>query len=573
MEKLIESPHFTVWELIKTYWQSPHRKSAIGWYSVMVILTICVVVTQVGLTYWSNYFYDALQKYDQPAAMRLLGLFFVLAFTFITLVVSRYYITQVFGLRWRRWLTQQCLGRWLQGRGYYYLENFDKKTDNPDQRIQDDVGGLVSNSIDLSISFIDNVLSFIGFSYVLWGLSGELRIPLGPFGTFVLHHYLLWVSVTYSIIGTLITFKVGRPLVPLNFEQQRREATFRFAAIDLRSHSENVALYRGEQHQKGVLQELFGWVLDNWYRIIVRQTKLLSFTAGFGQLSVALPLIVVLPNYFGKVIMLGGLMQSLRAFSGLQDSLSFFVNSFPQIAVWRATGQRLTTFLNQLTDVENRIEKQSHLTVSKQPEDQITAKGLIIKTPQEESLLTNVNETFVHGKNYLIKGASGIGKSTFLRVIAGIWPFVSGEVFFPQHQRILFLPQTPYMPIGTLAEAMIFPNQTSPHLQSQLEAILHECQLDKFIPRLHEVARWSEQLSPGEQQRIAFARLLLQKPDWVFMDESTSMLDVASEKYLYELVRKQLPNCSIVSVGHRPTLDAFHDHVVDMGKYRTAAAV
>ncbi len=567
MDKFLESRQFTVWQLIKSYWQSENKKSAYLWYGVMVVLTISVVLAEVSLTYWYNYFYDALQGYREKEAIQLLGLFFVIAFVIIALVVSRFYVTQMFGLRWRKWLTEECIQRWMQGRSYYYLENFDEKTDNPDQRIQDDVGAIVSSSITLSLSFIGNVLSFISFSYVLWSLSGDLTIPLGPFGSVVIHHYLLWVSVVYTIIGTLITFKVGRPLINLNFEQQRREATFRFAAIDLRSHAENVALYRGEKHQKGILNHLFGWVLDNWYSIIVRQTKLLSFTSTFGQLSVALPLIVVLPNYFGKVILLGGLMQSLRAFSGLQDALSFFVDSYPQIAVWRATGRRLTTFLNHIEEVETKVEKKSHLKTSQQATSSLIAKDLNIKTPREEMLLSNINETFTHGKNYLIKGTSGIGKSTFLRVIAGIWPFASGEIIYPEARSVMFLPQQPYMPIGTLADAIIFPEKATAKLRAQLEDILIDCHLEKFIPRLNETARWSEQLSPGEQQRIAFARVLLQKPDWIFMDESTSMLDVASEKYMYQLIQKQLPNCSIISIGHRPTLDGFHDNVIDMEQY------
>lgn len=567
MDKLIASPYFTIWNLIKTYWQSQHRISAYLLYLLLVVLTISVVITEVALTYWSNYFYNALQAYDAHAAARLLGFFFILAFIFITLLVNRYYFSQWFGLRWRRWLTQQLIGRWLQGRGYYYLENFDEKTDNPDQRIQDDVGSLVANSIDLSIGFIGNLCGFLGYGYVLWNLSGDLAIPLGSLGTLHIRRYLVWVSIVYTLIGTLLTFKIGRPLVALNFEQQRREATFRFAAMDLRSHAENVALYRGEHHQKNILQNMFSWVLDNWYRIIVRQTKLLSFTAGFGQLSVALPLIVVLPNYFNKVILLGGLMQSLRAFTGLQDALSFFVNSFPQIAVWRATGQRLTTFLNHLDEVEERTDKESHLFVNKQPGDEIVTKQVSVKTPRGELLLANVDEKFVHGNNYLIKGPSGIGKSTFVRTLAGIWPFASGNIIFPEKQRVMYLPQKPYMPIGTLADAIRFPDKVDEETDKKLEKILKDCHLENLIPRLHEKASWSEQLSPGEQQRVAFARVLLQKPDWIFMDESTSMLDLENEKYLYQLLKTHLPHCSIVSVGHRPSLDEFHDNVINMTQY------
>ena len=215
MEKLIGSRHFTIWQLIKIYWQSQNKRKAYLWYLFLMVLTILVVVTEVLLTYWSNYFYDALQAYNEKAALRLLGFFFLLAFCYIIFVVGRYYLTQLFSLHWRKWLTRQCIGRWLDGKAYYYLETFDEKTDNPDQRIQDDVGALVTNSLDLSLSFFGNVLSFIGFSYVLWSLSGDLTIPLGPLGTYVIHRYLLWVSVLYTIVGTVLTFKLGRPLIRL----------------------------------------------------------------------------------------------------------------------------------------------------------------------------------------------------------------------------------------------------------------------------------------------------------------------------------------------------------------------
>lgn len=566
------SPPITVWELIKTYWQSDRRFNAYLLYSILVILTISVVGAELMINYWYNYFYNALQEYNERAALRLLVVFFVIAFTFIALLVTRYYIWQVFGLNWRRWLTHQLIERWLKGRGYYYLESFDIKTDNPDQRIQDDVGGLIANSIDLSISLIGNILTVIGFSYVLWTLSGnELVVSLGSWGTYHLHGYLMWIALIYSLIGTLITLKIGYPLVPLNFEQQRREATFRFAAIDLRSHAEHVALYHGEQHQRGILDRLFGRVLENTYMIILRQTKLLSFTSGFAQLSVALPLIVVIPVYFKKIILLGGLMQSLRAFNSLQEALSFIVNAYPQIAQWRATGQRLTTFLNHLKDVERKVENESALLIKQGREDAIVINNLSIRTPREEQLLNDINLKFTHGNNYLIKGVSGIGKSTFVRTMAGIWPFASGEVIFPENQKVMFLPQKPYMPLGTLAEAIIFPDKSGADDFDKLSKVLRDCHMESFIPRLHETAPWSEQLSPGEQQRISFARVLLQKPDWVFLDESTSMLDLGNEKCFYKLVQTQLPNCCIVSIGHHPSLDAYHEKIIDMQEYAPAA--
>ncbi len=558
--------YYTAWQLIKLFWQSDQRFRAYLALGIVLILIWLGIAIRVAFSYWSNYFYTALQEYDKKAAIYLLFIFFGMAFVYIVLAVYRYYISQLIGLRWRRWLTDQFIGRWLEKRDYYYMETFEGETDNPDQRIQEDVLGLVTNSISLFIGLIGSVTSFVGFIYVLWTLSGRVHIDLGSI-EFHIPGYLVWVAIIYASVGSYLTYKIGRPLVGLNFEQQKREASFRFSAIDLRSHAEHVALYRGEDHQKGILHESFRSVLDNWYLIILRQKSLLWFTAGYNQVAVALPLIVALPNYFEKIFLLGGLMQSLRAFGQIQEALSYFVNSFTSIAEWRAITQRLTTFLNHLQAIDERVSKQNHLVFHQQVENKITTKQLSVSTPAETMLLKDINEEFVHGKNYLIKGRSGLGKSTFVRAIAGIWPYAMGEITFPQKKQVMYLPQKPYMPIGTLSEAILFPDKKQPELERQVEQILRDCNLDHLIPRLHEKAAWSEQFSPGEQQRISFARILLHRPDWVFLDESTSMLDLGNEKRMYRLLKEKLPHCSIVSVGHRPSLDEFHEKVIDIEKY------
>jgi len=558
---------YTTWEIIKAYWQSPHKFSAYVFTASVLFLTIMLVGFDVVFNYWYNYFYNALQEYKVHATIRLLFVFTILAGINIVIAVYRYYLSQLFGLKWRRWLTEQLMGRWLSKKGYYYLETFDVKTDNPDQRIQEDVNGLISNSIGLVVGLVGAVTTFPAFVYILWTLSGVLTLSLGSFGTIHIHGYLVWAGLIYNLVGTLITFKIGRPLVKLNFEQQQREATFRFSAIDLRSHAEQVAMYRGEHHQKSILNSHFLRVLENWYAIILRQKKLLWFTGGFNQAAVLLPLLVALPNYFGKVFLLGGLMQSIRAFSSVQESLSYLINSYTTIAEWRATCSRLTTFLNHLYEAEMKAEKLDHMVIKEQQENTINIKDLVIKTPLDQMLLGKIDEAFIQGNNYVIKGESGIGKSTFIRAIAGVWPFASGEVTFPRHKRVMYLPQQPYMPIGTLAEAILFPDKQDPLLEKNLEKVLRDCHLEEFIPRLTEVAHWSEQLSPGEQQRIAFARVLLHKPDWVFLDESTSMLDNANEAHLYHLLQKELPNCSLISVGHHASVDVFHQHVIDMTRY------
>lgn len=567
-KQLLASQYYTAPQLIKLYWQSEHRFSAYFILAIVMFMTVCLVGFDVAFSYWFNYFYDALQAYNKQSAIYLLLIFFALAGVNIIVIVYRYYLSQFFGLRWRQWLTTQLIERWLQNKDYYYLEMFDERTDNPDQRLQEDVGSLVTLSINLFIGLMSAITTFIAFIYVLWQLSGSLHFSLGALGEWHIHGYLVWVAILYSLIGTFFAFKIGYPLISLNFEQQRREATFRFAAVDLRSHAEDVALYRGEEHEKSILGKLFDGVLKNWYLIILRQKLLLWFTSGYNQIAVALPLLVALPNYFGKVFLLGGLMQTLRAFSSIQDALSFLVNAYPQIAEWRAVNQRLITLINHMQVVDEKMKHQNQLIFESHDSAEINIHHLSIFMPTGEPLLKAIQLKLVHGKNYLIKGDSGIGKSTFVRVVAGIWPFAKGKIDLPAGHNIMYVPQKPYMPMGTLAEAISFPDKTHPEFEMRLAAILKDCHLEHLIPKLQETAAWSEQLSPGEQQRIAFARILLHRPDWVFLDESTSMLDLKNEAHLYRLLSAELPHCSLISVGHHLSLEIFHEQVIDMTAYR-----
>lgn len=558
---------YTAWQLIKSYWQSEQKTFAYIFLITTLTMTVILVGLEAALSYWYKYFYDALQAYNKGEVYDLIAIFFFIAGLYIVMAVYRYYIQSYLGLRWRKWLTDQFLDRWLAKRSYYYLETFEKATDNPDQRIQEDINVLISNSLSLLVGFLSSIVTIPAFIYILWTLSGILKIPLGHFGTLNIPGYLAWVGVFYAIGGTYFTFKIGRPLIMLNFEQQRKEADFRFAAVDLRKYSENVALYRGEKHQKNILSRLLDRLLANWYMIILRQKLLLWFTAGYNQFSVILPLAVALPNYFNKVFELGGLMQALRAFSTVQDSLSFFVNAYPQIAEWRAVNKRLITFLNHMYEIEKSTTEQDDFVIRYHGDNNIVVKNINIKTPNNTNLLENINQEFMYGKNYVIKGISGIGKSTFVRAVAGIWPYGSGEIMLPGNLKIMYLPQKSYMPLGTLKEALLFPDNIDSVPDQRLRELLAECGLSELSHRLHDTEMWSLQLSPGEQQRIAFVRVIIQKPDWVFLDEATAALDVENEKRMYQWLRKELPNCSIISVGHRPTLDAYHDQAIDFSQY------
>lgn len=549
MAERLDARPYTAWQLIKLYWQSEQKSFAYFLFSVLLIFTISIVAFDVAFTTWYNYFYNALQDYDMRGAIDLLAIFCLMAGIYIVLSVYRYYVQQYLALKWRRWLTWQFLDRWLAHRSYYYLENFDEVTDNPDQRIQEDIGSLVQFSISLTIGLIGSIVTIFAFIFVLWTLSGILTIPLGRLGTLHIHGYLVWVGVLYAIMGTYFTFKIGRPLVGLNFEQQRREANFRFAAIDVRSHAEHVALYRGEHDQKNILQRIFAGVLENWYAIILRQKKLLWFTAGYNQFSVILPLIVALPNYFNRVFKLGGLIQALSSFNKIQDAFSFIVNAFTTIAEWRAVSKRLLTFLNHMYELDEKIQQQNKLFYSPSKTRAITVNDLSVSTPKGDVLLKNVDQEFIHGKHYVVKGRSGIGKSTFVRSLAGIWPFGKGEISIPTKEDIMFIPQTSYMPLGTLREALIFPDKVIDIKDETLIQLLKDCGLGHLVNQLNTVSRWSEHLSPGELQRIAFVRILIHKPYWVFLDESTSSLDLKSENQLYLLLKKHLPHCSVISGG------------------------
>ncbi|MDX1900728.1 MAG: ABC transporter ATP-binding protein/permease [Gammaproteobacteria bacterium] len=563
----IFSEKMTTWRLLMLYWRSNEKNVALMFLSAVSLMTIILVVMDVLFNNWYNLFYDALQSYNMRAAYDLIAVFAGLATINIILAVYRYYLQNFLGLRWRRWLTDGIISRWLSKRSYYLLEEIGDQTDNPDQRIQEDINSFVNMTLLLLIGILGSVVTFFTFIYILWSLSGVLKIPLGHFGTIQIHGYLVWVVVIYTIIGTIITLKIGRPLTELNFQQQRKEANFRFAAIDLRVHAEHVALYRGEEQQRSSLLKMFMRVFDNWYQIILRQKKLLWFTAGFNQTSVMLPLLVVMPNYFSKVFRLGGFMQALRAFGLVQDSLAFIVNSYTTIAEWRAVVRRLTTFINHMNELGQDTTTRNHFKYHEISEDKIIAKHVNLKTPHGEIMLKDINEELIHGHHYWIRGDSGLGKSTFVRSLAGIWPYGDGEFFLPKDKNIMYIPQRSYMPLGTLQEALLFPDEVFPVSREELIQLLRDCDLPRLLDELDHTIIWSEHLSPGELQRIAFVRVLLHKPDWVFLDESTSALDLSHEKHLYDLLHERLPNCSLVSVGHRPSLEAYHDRVINLAEY------
>jgi vitamin B12/bleomycin/antimicrobial peptide transport system ATP-binding/permease protein len=547
----------TAWNMIRPYWSSEDRWAAWGLLTVVVALTLGMVHINVLFSHWNNAFFSSLQNRDQSAFLHQLLRVSWLVGLYIFFAVYQLYLNQMLEIRWRRWLTERYLRAWLADGAYYRMQLEARETDNPDQRIAEDVHLLISHTLSLLMGGLRAVVTMVAFVAILWVLSGTLNIPLGWF-SLTLPGYLVWVAVLYAIGGTWLTDWIGRPLVRLNFEKQRCEADFRFRLVRFRENTEGVALYRGEADELRSFRERFEAVVANWWNIMRRQKRLTYFTAGYGQAAWIFPSVVAAPRYFRGELELGGLMQTIGAFNQLQDSLSFFVQSYKQIAEWCSVVERLSGFERALERVRIRAATEVGFRRVDGGTAHVTVEGVDLHLPDGQPLIANVNLLIRRGDTVLLGGSSGSGKSTLVRAIAGIWPFGHGEIHRSRDARLLFLPQKPYLPIGTLRDVVSYPMPMGGFDDATLREALVAVGLPQFAERLSEAGHWALQLSPGEQQRIAFARALVQKPEWLFLDEATSAVDEATEARLYRMLRERLASTTVFSVGHRATLRPFH---------------
>jgi len=543
--------------MIGPYWFSEDRWPARGLLLAVVLLTLGMVYLTVLLNQWNNAFYNALQDKDLVAFRRQLFRVTWLICIFIFLAVYQVYLNQMLEIRWRRWLTDRYLRAWLADGAYYRMQLVARETDNPDQRIAEDVHLLASHTLGLFTGGLRAIVTLVTFVAILWGLSGTLTVPVSGFAISV-PGYMVWVAVLYAIGGTWVTDWLGRPLVLLNFDRQRYEADFRFSLVRFRENTEGVALYRGEADEFRGFLERFEAVVRNWWGIMRRQKRMTYFTSGYGLGAWIVPSIVAAPRYFRGELGLGGLMQTNQAFQQVQDALSFFVQSYKEIAAWCAVVERLAGFERALERVRLPTNGGGVRLAEGRP-THLTVEGVDLYLPDGQPLMANINLALLRGDTVLLGGPSGSGKSTLVRAIAGIWPFGRGEIRAARDARVLFLPQRPYLPIGTLREVVSYPMPAAGVDDGTLREALEAVGLPELAGRLDEAAHWAFQLSPGEQQRIAFARALVQKPDWLFLDEATSALDEATEARLYRLARERLSETTVFSIGHRATLRPFHE--------------
>lgn len=550
----------TIWRLAVPYFRSEDRLAGRILLASIVAIELSLVGIDVLINQWNNRFYNALQDRNWEAFVSELTFFCLLAAAFIVLAVYQLYLNQWLQIRWRTWMTRAYLGDWLDGANHYRMQLLGDAADNPDQRIHEDIKLFIEKILFLGLGLLNAVVTLGSFVVILWILSATA--PFTAFGiTWSIPGYLVWAALIYSALGTVITQWIGNKLVGLNFMQQRYEADFRFNLVRVRENSEQVALLEGENAEKERLLVRFGLLADNWMKIASRTKRLTFFTAGFSQISNIFPYIVVSPAYFAGTVQLGGLMQTASAFASVQKSLSFFVSStiYREFAEWRAVVQRLAGFEQVVAAGRSAASTPPVIEIGPNEGKAVRIDGLAVNLPAGVPLVAADDIVVSAGERVLVTGPSGSGKSTLFRAIAGIWPFGQGRVRVPKDAKLTMLPQRPYFPVGTLAEAITYPAAPGTFDRARLVEAIKAVGLPALVERLDEEAHWNRMLSLGEQQRLGIARALLQAPDYLFLDEATASLDEPSEAALYKLVQERLPGVTIVSIGHRSTLLPFHN--------------
>jgi putative ATP-binding cassette transporter len=546
-----------LWALAKPYWaSSEERWSARGLLALVIALNLLMVYISYRITEWYNTFWNDLQTYNASSAWHELLIFAILVVPYIIAAVYQTYLTQMLQIRWRRWLTDSYLGEWLARGTYYHLQVLGEGTDNPDQRIADDLASFTSQTLNLLIGLLSSITTLAAFIAMLWGLSAHVPIPWHG-SNIVIPGYLVWTAVVYSAVGTVLIAVVGRPLIKLNFNQERYQADFRFSLVRLRENSESVALYGGESREREHFLERFAKVFGNFWQIMRRTRRLNWWASGYGQAAVIFPTLVSLPAYFAKAIQIGSIMQISSAFGQVQGALSFIVNSYTDLASWHAVVDRLRFFRQAMNEIKEI--RDTHYRMVRRDGPRLRIEDFNVRLPDGRDLLRDLNVELDRGGRLLVMGPSGIGKSTLIRALAGIWPYTDGDMELPEKELALFLPQKPYLPLGTLRDVLLYPTGAEIMSNDRIAEALGLAGLSELSGRLGEDRFWAQVLSLGEQQRLAFARIFLQRPSWVFMDEATSALDEPAEGQLYLALMRELPLTAIVSVGHRSSLLSFHE--------------
>lgn len=554
----------TSWKIARSYWFSEEKWSAWGLLLTVVSLNLAIVYFLVLINTWQVNFYEVIQSRNYEGFIKAIGQFSILAVCLVVIRGYQIYTRMLLHIRWRGWMTEKYLSDWLYNKTYYLLQlSPDHDMDNPDQRISEDIEMFVWLTLRLSLDLLQDLVTVLSFVIILWELSGVLTFTLSGY-QFSISGYLVWVAMLYAMVGTYWTVKTGRPLVKLDFDQQRNEADFRFSLMRLRENAESIALYGGEKQEKWSFHQGFGKILATYRKIMTIRKQLTWLTSAYTQVSGIFASIAASPRYFSGQIHLGQMFQIVDAYHHVQTGFSFVVDSFTILAQWRAVVNRLNNFLVSMEMARNQSQRAYKLDISRESSSVYSAKNLQILLPDGCPLIKDFSLSIKPAEKLLIMGESGCGKSTLLRTFAGIWPYASGKIRIPEGQKVMFVPQKSYLPFSSLREILFYPDIIKGNNDTKMQEVLLMCKLAHLTGKLGMIADWGHTLSLGEQQRVAFARVLLQKPNWLFLDEATSALDENTEQAIYQMIVDTMANTAIISVGHRSTLMKYHKTKIEL---------
>lgn len=564
------------WNLTAPYFRSSERRIAWTLLLSILVLNLSQVAFDVLLNFWRGQMYDSLQQKDLSGFLQLMLLwrnddengfmpgFVPIVAVLVPISVYAVYLNQILQIRWRAWMTDNVLREWMADRAFYTMALHQVSTagtagsagpapgpDNPDQRIAEDLARFTTSTLTFGLDLLSTVVSLVSFAQILWSLSGVITL-----GGVNIPGYLLYLALAYAVVGSLLTHWVGSPLAGLEFLRQKVEADFRFGLVRVRENAEGIALYHGQDAETANLLRRFAAVMTNWYALIRRRKRLSTLRYVYAQAAVVFPLLIASPRYFSGAIQLGGLMRINGAFAQVQQSLSWFVDNYAALAEWRATVDRLASFQRALAAA--RGLSAGGVTMATGPAGAWTLANATVSLPDGRTLLDRADATLPAGQSLMLVGRSGVGKSTLFRALAGIWPFGTGQVSRPPGSA-MFLPQRAYTPLGTLRDAVTYPAHPGAVPDDEVRQALTDVGLGTLLSKLDQDEAWSQRLSGGEQQRLAVARALLTRPDWLFLDEATASLDPQAEAELYALVRQRLPGTTVVSIAHRPEVARWHD--------------
>jgi putative ATP-binding cassette transporter len=558
--------------LTRVYWTSSDAPKGGLLLALTVTLELGTVYGNVLLSDAQRRIFDAFQSKQMAALSQAFGAFLALALGFVLVSAYRIYVRQILEIRWRQWLTDHYLGLWMSSQAYCQIELHHKATDNPDQRIAEDVRNYVASALGLSLSLLNAVATLLSFAGILWSLSAGWSYDFRGSHIHV-PGLMMWVAIVYALVTSWFTHQVGRRLVPLQFDRERFEADFRFGLVRFREHVEAVALSHGEAGERRTALQRFSHVVGNWLELIRAQRNLMLLTTGVGQANSLVPLLVAAPGYFAGNLSLGSVMQTSIAYGQVSGALVWFVNAYQEIAQWRASIERLFTFTEEIDSTCADLLRAEGIHVDRQRDHMLRLNHLRLTRPDGRVLVEDANAVIRLGDHVALLGPSGAGKRTLLRAIAGIWRFGQGHIELPAETQTIFLNQRPYLPIGTLRAALSYPAPEGTFPDDRLCETLTLLGLDSLVGRLDDTAHWEQYLSDGEQQRLAVARVLLHEPDWIFLDGATSSLDEETEKRVYTILRERLPRAAIVSIADRASIVQFHERRWTLMPQGTAMAL